>query len=159
MKTVYTVECFDRPGGQLLWREVFDNLVVTVGLDKLLDATFKTGLTTPAWYVGLKGAGAVAAGNTMASHSPWAELTSYSEATREVFTPGTIVSGSVDNSASKAEYNITGSMTVAGAFLVDDNTKGGSTGVLYGVGDFATPRSVVSGNLLRVQGTLVAVAA
>src|SRR4051812_46278507 len=41
------------PEGELLWTERCHNRVVTAGLNKLLDATFKTGLTSPAWYVGL----------------------------------------------------------------------------------------------------------
>ena len=45
--TRYRVECYDR-SGSLKWSDHFYNRVVTAGLDKLLDATFKTGLTTPA---------------------------------------------------------------------------------------------------------------
>lgn len=39
--------------GEILWEETAYNRVVTAGLNKLLDATFKTGLATPAWYMGL----------------------------------------------------------------------------------------------------------
>lgn len=42
-------------GGELLWDEKTCNKVVVAGLNKLLDATFKTGLASPAWYVGLAG--------------------------------------------------------------------------------------------------------
>jgi len=159
---VYTLECFEnwyripligtklfkRKTPKLKWRDKFHNLVVTAGLNKVLDATFKTGLTTPAWYVGLKGAGSVVAGDTMASHSGWSEITPYSNSTRPAFTPGTISGGSVDNAAAKAVFNINATATVVGAFLADDNTKGGTTGTLYGAGDFAASRSVASGDTL-----------
>ena len=157
---VYTVECFEnyyrlfgfkikrRKIPKLKWRDKFHNLVVTAGLNKVLDATFKTGLTTPAWYVGLKGAGSVVLADTMASHAGWSELTPYSNSNRPTFTPGTIASGSVDNSAAKAVFNINATATVVGAFLVDENTKGGTTGTLYGAGDFAASRSVASGKVL-----------
>lgn len=52
MRTRFDVECVG-PDGQVKWRQTCYNRVVTVGLNKLLDATFKTGLTTPAWYVGI----------------------------------------------------------------------------------------------------------
>lgn len=157
-KNRYRIECIGADG-QLKWVEEFDNLVVTAGLNKALDATLKTGLTTPAWYVGLKGAGTVAAGDTMASHAGWAEVTPYSDATRPAWTPGVISGGSVDNSASKAVFNINASSTVAGAFLADNNTKGGATGTLYGAGDFSASRSVVSGDTLNVTVTCTAAAA
>lgn len=151
--TLYEIECRDA-NGNLKWREEFHNLVVTAGLNKLLDAAFKTGLASPAWYVGLKGAGTIAAGDTMASHAGWSEITDYSESNRQALTLGSISGGSVDNSASKAVFTINGTATVAGAFSVDNNTKSGTSGTLYGVGDFSTSRSVISGDTLSVQITL-----
>jgi hypothetical protein len=151
-ETHYKVECFDA-NGNLKWTDEFDNLVVTTGLNKLLDATLKTGLASPAWYVGLKGAGTVSAADTSASHSGWTEVTAYSESVRQTFTPGSISAGSVDNSASKAVFSINGTATVAGAFLIDNSTKSGTTGTLYGAGDFTSSRSVVSGDTLSVTVT------
>src|SRR5262245_13857614 len=55
LETRYDVTARDRDG-KLLWTAQANNRVVTVGLNKVLDATFKTGLTTPTWYVGLAGA-------------------------------------------------------------------------------------------------------
>jgi len=159
--THYKVECFGADG-LLKWVEEFDNLVVTAGLNKYLDATLKTGLASPAWYVGLvdnAGWTAYAAGDTMGSHTGWAEGTPYSNATRPAFTPGTISGGSVDNSASKAVFNINATLTVRGAFMTDNNTKGGTTGTLLGEGDFAAARSVISGDTLNVTVTCTAAAA
>lgn len=39
--------------GDVLFRDTCHNRVVTAGLNKLLDATFKTGLASPLWYVGV----------------------------------------------------------------------------------------------------------
>lgn len=152
LSQVYQVECFDK-NGNLKWDETFENLVVTAGRDKYLDATLKTGLTTPLWYVGLKGTGSPVAGDTMASHAGWSTITPYSNATNPAFTPGTISAGSVDNSASKAVFNINASSTVFGAFLTDNNTKGGTTGILLGAGDFASSRAVLDGDTLNVTVT------
>lgn len=158
VKAHWIHECFGADG-VLKWREEYDNLIVTAGLNKILDACFKTGLTTPAWYVGLvdnAGWTAYAAGDTMASHAGWAESTAYSNANRPTFTPGTISAGSVDNSASKAVFNINATATIRGSFLADNNTKGGTTGTLYGEGDYSAARSVISGDTLNVTVTLTA---
>ncbi|MEO0080306.1 MAG: hypothetical protein ABIK44_06490 [candidate division WOR-3 bacterium] len=151
-KNTFKVECYGRDG-RLKWVEEFDNLVVTAGLNKYLDATLKTGLSSPAWYVGLKGSGTPAASDTMSSHPTWSELTPYSNATRPAWTPGTISNGSVDNSANKAQFNINASATIYGAFMTDNDTKGGTSGTLLGVGDFSTARSVESGDTLNVTIT------
>lgn len=166
LHTKYNVECFEnwhrlfgvrlwqRKIPKLKWIDNFENLVVTAGLNKVLDATFKTGLASPAWYVGLKGTGTPLAADTMASHSSWSELVPYSNSNRPTFTPGSISAGSVDNSAAKAVFNINGTSTIVGAFLSDDNVKSGTTGTLYGVGDFAASRGVASGDTLNVTVTL-----
>jgi hypothetical protein len=153
LKTLYEFECYDK-NGNLKWKDSFFNTVVTAGKDKLLDATIKTGLASPAWYVGLKGTGTVDVAHTMASHAAWSTITPYSNATDPAFTPGTISSGSVNNSASKAVFNIDSTSTVYGAFLKDNNTKGGATGTLYGGGDFTAQRGVASGDTLNVTITL-----
>ena len=145
----YRVECFDKDGRQK-WVEEFENLVVTAGLNKYLDATLKTGLASPAWYVGLKGSGSVVAGDTLASHAGWSEITPYS-GNRPAWTPGTISSGSVDNSASKAVFNINADTTVYGAFLASVNT--GTSGTLLGGGDFSSSRAVLNGDTLNVTIT------
>jgi len=143
----------EHPFSKLKWREEFKNIVVTAGLNKYLDATLKTGLTTPLWYVGLKDTGSIVAGDIMSSHAGWATITPYSNATDPAFTPGTISGGSVSNSAAKAVFNINATDDVYGAFMKDDNTKGGATGTLLGGADFGTMRAVLSGDTLNVQVT------
>jgi hypothetical protein len=140
VRNTYEVECLG-PDGEVKWRESFTNLVTTEGLNKFLDATLKTGLTTPAWYVGLvvgPSETGYAAGDTMASHAGWVEThTTYSQGTRPALTLGAVAGGSVNNSASKASYSITSNATViSGAFITDNSTKGGTTGILLAVGAF-----------------------
>jgi hypothetical protein len=147
----YKVECFD-VNGNLKWKDGFENLVVTVGRNHYLDATLKTGVTSPLWYVGLKNATAAVAADTMSS-KVWTELVPYSNATRPQYITGTIGSGSVNNSGSTATFNINATATIGGAFLVNNNTKSGTTGILLGAGEFTTPRSVLSGDTLNVTVT------
>jgi hypothetical protein len=133
------------------------NLITKAGADKVLDATFKTGLTTPAWYVGLiNGTPSYSTNDTMGSHSGWTEDTNYSESVRQTWTPGSVSNQSVDNSASKAVFSINATTTIKGAFLVDNSTKGGSTGTLYSEASFATAQSMSNGQTLSVTVTLSA---
>lgn len=147
-------------GGNLIWSDKFSNLVVTAGLNKLLDATFKTGLASPAWYVGLVDGATppvYAAADTMASHAGWVELTAYDEAARQAFTAGTIAAGSVDNSASRAVFTFSGTGTVIGFFLNSVATKGGTLGTLYSVGafvDLPDGRAVVDDDIMRITATI-----
>jgi len=157
--THWKLECFNKDG-KLKWIEEFDNIVVNVGLDDNLDKYFKGSGYTAAWYVGLKGTGTPAAGDTMASHATWSEIsTEYDETTRPVLTLGAVSGQSVDNSASKAEFTFNATITIYGAFICTDNTKGGTSGTLYGVGDFTTSRAVVDDDVLKVTVTLTAASA
>lgn len=152
-KTVYTVQCFDRDG-TLKWEDEAHNLVVNTGLDDLLDKYFKGSAYTAAHFVGLtSGTPTIAAGDTMASHAGWTEVTGYSQATRPAFTPGTVASQSVDNSAAKAEFSVNATITAGGLFLATNSTKGGTTGTLYGAAAFSGGNKALgSGDTLQVTG-------
>ncbi len=157
----YLIECSDK-FGNLKWVEEIRNLITNVGLDDVLTNYLKGSAYTAAFYVGLTDSTpTAAAADTMASHAGWVEVTAYDEATREVLTLGTVSSQSVDNSASKASFTIdTNSTTIGGAFIVTNSTKGGSTGVLYGVGAFSGgDKSTDDGDILNVTVTCTAATA
>jgi len=158
LKNIWEVVCRDSEGNEK-WREVNKNLVTTVGLNHVLSSTLDGATQITAWYVGLKGAGSAAAGDTMASHSGWTEVVAYSQAVRQTLTLGTAAAGSIDNTASKATYSINGTATVAGAFINSNNAKSGTAGTLYGVVDFGSSRAVISGDTLEVTVTLTAASA
>lgn len=152
----YIVQCHD-PRGKLKWEDEIWNLVVTAGRNHLLDVTFKGGTPITSWFVGITTASPTfAAGDTMSSHAGWTEEQDYSEANRQALTLGTIASGSVDNSASKAVFSINAaSQSIGGLFIVSNNTKGGTTGTLYGGGAFTGGNKAAdSGDSLSVQATL-----
>src|SRR6266540_1213351 len=56
LRTRYTVTCLDW-AGRVKWQEVFQNNVMTVGLNALLNNSFQTIPGSVTWYVGLIGAG------------------------------------------------------------------------------------------------------
>ena len=147
----WKVTCLDKDGN-VKWEEDKKNLITTVGLNHILDTQFHAGTQVTTWYIGLKGAGTPAAADTMASHSSWAELTGYS-GNRKEWTEGAASSGSMTNSSS-VDFSITGTATVAGAFL--NTAATGTAGVLYGVVDFSSSRAVISGDTLQVTVTVTA---
>lgn len=158
LKNVWEVVCYDSEGNEK-WKEINKNLVTTVGLNHVLSSTLDGGTQITAWYVGLKGAGSAAAGDTMASHSGWAEIVAYSQSVRQTLTLGTAAAGSIDNVGNLATYTINGTATIAGAFINSNNAKSGTAGTLYGVVDFGSSRSVISGDTLTVTVTLTAASA
>lgn len=163
---IYTLKCLDKDGN-LKWETSTRNLVVNAGLKYMNDSALGGGSQITTWYLGLYGAASSnnpAAGDTMASHAGWTEVTAYSEATRPAatFAVATTADPSViTNSASPATFSINGTTVVGGAFLTSNNTKGGTTGTLFSAADFQAPgdRSVVSGDslLLTYQFSLDAV--
>lgn len=156
----YVVECLDKDGN-LKWVAETPNLVVNVGLQYMAGVALTSTAQITSWYVGLYGAAASnspAAGNTMASHSGWTEVTDYTEATRPAATFAAATNANpsvVTNTASKAVFTMNATTTVGGAFLTSDNTKGGGSGTLFSAADFSAPgdRSVVSGDILNVTYT------
>lgn len=157
---VYRMECIG-PDGNVKWTAECPNLVVNVGLQDMNAKYFSGSAYTAAWYIGLYGAGASntpAAGDTAASHAGWTEVVPYSNATRPQVTFGTATTADpsvISNSASPAAFNINATATVGGAFLISNNTKSGTTGILFSASDFQSPgdRSVASGDTLNVTYT------
>lgn len=159
--SLYQFWAFD-PDGNLKWYEYNHNLVVNAGLNDLLDKYFKGSTYTAAFYVGLTdGTPTVAAGDTMASHAGWTEVTAYDEANRQALTLGSVSGQAVNNGASKATFTIdTNSTTIGGAFVVTNNTKSGTTGTLYGAAAFSGgDKTLDDGDTLAAQINLSAAAA
>lgn len=157
VKNVYEIECY-APDGTLKWADRIENLITNEGLNDLLDKYLKGSGYTAAWYVGLTdGTPTPAAADTLASHTGWSEITAYT-GDRQALTLGSVASQSVDNSASKAVFPITGTATIGGAFVASAAT--GTSGVLYGVGAFiAGDKDVSNGDTLNVTVTCTAASA
>jgi hypothetical protein len=157
---VYRLECRDAEGN-LKWTAESHNLVVNQGLQDMNTKYFTGSAYTATWYIGIYGAASSnnpAASDTAASHIGWTEVTPYSNATRPACTFGTATTADpsvISNALSPAQFNINNTGVVGGAFLISDNTKNGTTGVLFSASDFQAPgdRSVSSGDTLNVTYT------
>ena len=150
----WKVTCLDKDGN-IKWEEDNKNIIVTAGLNHILDVQFHATTQVTAWYIGLKGAGTPVAADTMASHGSWAELTGYA-GNRKEWTEGAASSGSMTNGSS-VDFTINATATVAGAFL--NTAATGTGGTLYGVVDFSSSRAVIDGDTLQVTVTVTAASA
>src|SRR5512139_2831151 len=120
----YEVECVG-PDGKVKWHDVIENTVVTVGKNLALDTFLAgSGYTVTGPYMGLISSvsySAIAAGDTMASHSGWTEAGNANAPTYTA--PRKTCAWSAASGGSKAlssalSYAITGTGTIKGAFLV-----------------------------------------
>jgi len=158
----FVFECFDKDGN-LKWKDVIPNVVATVGKNLMLDTTFagsSYSVTGP--YMGLISSAsytAVAAGDTMASHSGWLEAGNANAPTytgnRKTAVWSAASAGAKALSAALA-FAITGTGTVKGAFIVLGTgaiaTKDDTGGVLWSAGLFSTgDKSVLNGDTLNVS--------
>lgn len=148
---VFKIKCFDK-SGSLRWEDKSSNIVVTQGLAHVLDAVYTLGGVTPHtnYYIGLTdGSPTTAAGDTLASHSGWIEVTGYTEGARQEYVEAR-TGLTVDNSASKAVFSINATETVGGAFICSVNS--GTSGDLLAVSAFTNgDKAVTSGDTIEVQ--------
>jgi hypothetical protein len=141
--------------GILLYKSPFPNTVVNEGLQSNMDVNFSGSTPITTWYLGLTdGTPTVAAGDTLASHAGWTEVTAYSGTRKEWVE---VRSGQVmTNSASVAVFSMTGSTTVGGAFLA--SVTSGTSGILWSAGALTggDRSGIVSGDTLNLTYQLTA---
>jgi hypothetical protein len=157
-KGFFTIEVTDKDGN-VKGSYKIPNGVTDVGINKALDLLFFDSQTKiTGWVIGLidaAGYSAVAAGDTMASHAGWVEFTDYSEANRVVWGPVAAAAQAIANTT-PATFNITaaGAENLKGVFVVDQNTKGGTTGTLWATALFAGDIPVTNGDQVKITYTV-----
>jgi len=158
----YEVTCIGADGW-LKWREVIENVVCTVGKNLMLDTALAGAAYTVAGpYMGLISSTsftAVAAADTMTSHTGWLEAGGTNNPTYSgnrktaVFTAAAAGAKALSLALS---YNINSSGTVKGAFMVYGTgavaTKDDTGGVLWSTGTFTTgDKAVTNGDTLNIS--------
>ena len=156
LKGKYYVEHYRN--GELLGKYEVFNDITNVGKNYIFDVMFNDGtqIANNSWFIGLinlTSFSALAAGDTMSSHSGWIEFTAYSQSNRVAWGSGAAASQSVTN-ATPATFDMNGSGTVKGIFITSSNTKSGTTGTLWSTALFSADVPVVNGDQLKITYTL-----
>jgi len=137
---------------------VDSNLLVDEGLLYMLTVSLYNGTKLPTWYLALYSANYTpTAGLTAASFPATAtEITSlsegYSETTRPTWVASAPAANLVDNMASKAAFTIVtaSTLTVNGAALSSDATRGAVTGKLMSATKFAAARTLYNTDVFNL---------
>jgi len=146
--------------GKKLGELPFHNGVTDVGKQYLLSAGFLGGAATTPWYFGLIDATgvtpALADSDTSASHPGWSEFTDYDESVRQTWVKALNTGTNQVSSSAPAQVTISSGLPVSpsfigGAFLINNNTKGGGTGVLWATGLYDAAVPIVTGDIFKMQ--------
>ena len=130
------------------------NKIVVEGLAHILNVALGTKAKPAAYYLALfNGAAAPADDWKAASFAAVAgEIVSmtegYTSATRPVWTPLNTATGSIDNMVSVASLTMAtaGTLTVTGAAMLTNSTRGGTTGDLISASKYAAARTFQAGD-------------
>lgn len=133
-----------------------DTEISAEGRNHAISVLAKGATQSPTWYIGLfEGNYVPVDADVAATFATVAtECTAYTPATRSEFVEGAVAAGSVDNIASKSEFAFTSAKTVYGAFMVNAQAKGATTGVLLSAARFTAPKVLAIDDVLRVTASL-----
>lgn len=140
--------------GDLLNTYEFPNGVTTVGKNHALDVVFGGTTQVATWNIGFinaSGFTAVAASDTMASHSGWTEFTNYTSATRVAWDEAAAAASGSLVSNSTSDFTINSAGTLKGVFINSVNTKSGTTGTLWSTALFAADVTVANTDVLKIS--------
>ena len=139
--------------GRLKARGQWRNGATTVGMNLALDVHLHGTSAVGTWYLGLidnASYSALAAADTMSSHSGWIELVAYDEAARVTYVEAAASAGLTTNTASPAVFTFNDGKTVKGIFCNSVSTKSGTTGTLWATGLLDTSQAVVATDTLTL---------
>jgi hypothetical protein len=156
-KIYENVDAYLRQGSPI-WTYDGPNGITDPGIHYLLEVGFRGDDMAPVsqiapWYAGLidaAGFGGVAAGDTLASNS-WDEFIDYDESTRIQFVFPAAATRAITDSVA---FTISDTGSVQGIIVTEDDTIGGTTGLLWSTALFGSPASVVNGNVLTANYVL-----
>lgn len=165
LRGTFTFECYGADG-VLKWADTIHNLVVTVGINYVLEcALAASALTTVGPFLGLissVGYSAIVAGDTMSSHGGWTEAGATNAPTYTaprktmVFTAA---AAGVKVLSPALAYTMTGTGTIKGAFVATGtgavSTIDSTAGTLLSAGLFSGgDKAVVATDVVNVSWQL-----
>lgn len=138
----------------------FPNIVTDEGRVYLL----KSGISNEAtaitnWYIGLIGANYTPSATDVAATALggtgfYSEITTaYTETTRPSYTAAytTTPVKRISNISSPASFTFANAATVYGAFLVSNNVKGGTNGILFSAGLFTASKTMSVDDIIAIR--------
>ncbi len=139
-------------GGVVIDSEITHNLNPVEGLNHMMGVTFKTVTQVSKWYLTLYEGNYTPTPDLTAAAFPAlaTESVAYTPASRVEFIEGVVAGGSIDNSASKAEFTFTANKTIYGGALLSSSVRGATSGVIISAVRFTSPKVLTSGDVLRV---------
>lgn len=141
------------------FRHVLKNGINNTALNDILSVYLGGGTQKPTWHFGCidnAGFSALNVNDTIASHAGWVENQAYAEAVRQTFTPGAVAGQAITN-PTPATFTINAPAVIQGLFLVSNNVKGGTSGLLWATGLFpGGPQTLIAGQPLKVTYSLTA---
>lgn len=149
-------EYYDRiNGGE--WTRT-ENLIPTEGLAHILNVALGTTPKPASYHLALFSAAAQPAANWTAASfaSAASEIVSmtegYSSATRPTWTPANTATNSIDNMAAVAKVTMktASSLTVQGAAMLTNSSKGSTAGALISASKYAAPRVFQDGDTYEI---------
>lgn len=134
------------------------NMLPVQGLNHILMVALSSTAKAPGFYLALYTNNFTPTAGLTASQfaSTAGELVSssegYADPTRRVWTPSAADAGAIDNYASKAEFNIVtaSQITIRGAALLTDQTKGSTSGSIISATRFSNDRIEFNGNVYQL---------
>ena len=160
---MFEVECWrlDKDTGKrfLAWREYNHNIVTNEGLNHILDVTLHGKTLISPWYVVMSKTDEAAAAGMTYKTPVYDELTEYDEATRPEYVEAAASSQSITNSANKATFTISGTVTCYAAGLVGgsstkDDVTDDAAHVLLCYSKFGSSRATVDDDVVNVTVTM-----
>ena len=150
----YQVTC-RMPNGQIRWQSPAKNLIVNAGLAYMSTVSLANATKVYPWYLGVTaGTPAPAAGDTMASHTGWTEVSAYTQESRPAYVA--TASGLAVANVTAATFTISSqATTVGGVFLSSSATKGSTSGTLFSVAALSGGNQVANiGDAISVTYTM-----
>lgn len=146
--------------GVVVDSEIVHNIVPLEGITHILNVVLKGGVQNTLWYVGVYSGNYTPSSTDTIALFPGAAgevTTTYNETARPAWTGGTPTNGSVDNSASPAQFTSNAVQTIYGGFITSTSPKGSTSGVLLSAVKFASPKQLDGTSVLKVTAGIAAV--
>ena len=154
---VYRYECIDKDGN-VKWTMREENLIPDVGRDYFLNAGLNGGTQYSTWYIGLYEANRTpVSADTMTSLiADCQESTSYTTTgnARLTLNDDALSAGVWSNVGSPAEFTFTASKTIYGGFVSSNATRSSTSGLLLSAVKNSSPKTIETGEILRVTAGL-----